>query len=113
MSLSPPSPSLLVFFFCYDVLIGRLAFLNAQSALETLPRVIDIMAKELNWSRTRKQQEWNSTVAYLRTMGLPDKLAKLTRSQVERGDVARFENMEEYRRYSRHDGPVVSSFVES
>ena len=87
--------------------------MNAQAALEALPRVIDIMAKELNWPRARKRQEWNSTVAYLRTMGLPDKLAKLTRSQVERGDVAKFENMEEYRRYSRHDGPVVSSFVES
>lgn len=83
----------------------RLAFLNAQAALEALPRVIDIMGQELNWSRARKQQEWQSTVAYLRTMGLPEKLSKLSRSQVERGEVAKFDNTEEYRRYTRHDGP--------
>jgi glycerol-3-phosphate dehydrogenase len=86
---------------------GRLAFLNAQAALEALPRVIDIMAKEKNWSRSRKHKEWNTTVAYLQTMGLPEKLAKLTRSQVERGDVAKFDNREDYRLYARHDGPVV------
>ena len=65
------------------------------------------MASELNWSTARKKQEWNSTVSYLRTMGLPEKLAKLSRSQVERGEVAKFENQEEYRRYTRHDGPVA------
>jgi len=83
----------------------RLAFLNAQAALEALPRVIDLMGQELNWSRARKQQEWQSTVAYLRTMGLPEKLSNLSRSQVERGEVAKFDNTEEYRRYTRHDGP--------
>jgi glycerol-3-phosphate dehydrogenase len=81
-----------------------LAFLNAQAALEALPRVVDIMASELNWSKARKKQEWNSTVAYLRTMGLPEKLSKLSRSQVEKGEVAKFENRDEYRRYTRHDG---------
>ena len=85
----------------------RLAFLNAQAALEALPRVIDIMTSELNWSNARKQQEWTSTVSYLTTMGLPEKLAKLTRAQVEKGEVAKFENQEEYRRYTRHDGPVL------
>jgi glycerol-3-phosphate dehydrogenase len=85
----------------------RLAFLNAQAALEALPRVIDLMAAELNWSRARKNQEWNSTILYLKTMGLPEKLSKLTRSQVERGDVAKFDNREDYRRYARHDGPTA------
>ena len=65
------------------------------------------MGTELNWSHARKRQEWTTTVDYLRTMGLPEKLAKLTRSQVERGDVAKFENQEDYRRYTRHDGPVA------
>jgi len=87
------------------LLTGRLAFLNAQAALEALPRVIDIMATELNWSRARKQQEWNATLTYLKTMGLPEKWSKLTRAQVEKGEVAKFENIEEYRRYTRHDGP--------
>lgn len=36
----------------------RLAFLNAQAALEALPKVIDIMGAELNWSQTRKDVEW-------------------------------------------------------
>ena len=81
--------------------------MNAQAALEALPRVIDIMASELNWSSSRKQQEWTAAVSYLRTMGLPEKLAKMNRSQVERGDVAKFDNQEEYRMYTRHDGPVA------
>jgi len=38
----------------------RLAFLNAQAALEALPGVIDIMAEELKWSNTRKEFEWKS-----------------------------------------------------
>ena len=36
---------------------SRLAFLNAQAASEALPRVLDLMAKELNWSKSRKEQE--------------------------------------------------------
>jgi glycerol-3-phosphate dehydrogenase len=81
--------------------------LNAQASLEALPRVIDIMATELNWSHSRKKEEWKTAVEYLKTMGLPEKLAKLSRSQVERGEVAKFDNEEEYKRYTRHDGPVA------
>ncbi|KFA60118.1 hypothetical protein S40285_09502, partial [Stachybotrys chlorohalonatus IBT 40285] len=33
----------------------RLAFLNAQAALEALPKIIDIMTEELNWSRQRQE----------------------------------------------------------
>ena len=36
----------------------RLAFLNAQAALEALPKVIDIMATELKWDNKRKAVEW-------------------------------------------------------
>jgi glycerol-3-phosphate dehydrogenase len=36
----------------------RLAFLNAQAALEALPKVIDIMAAELKWDNKRKDVEW-------------------------------------------------------
>jgi glycerol-3-phosphate dehydrogenase len=39
----------------------RLAFLNAQAALEALPKVIDIMAAELNWNRKRKDAEWKDS----------------------------------------------------
>ena len=64
------------------------------------------MAEELHWSKSRKQQEWDATLTYLKTMGLPEKLSKLSRRQVEKGQVANFENREDYRRYSRHDGPT-------
>lgn len=39
----------------------RLAFLNAQAALEALPKVIDIMATELNWDSKRKDHEWRES----------------------------------------------------
>jgi glycerol-3-phosphate dehydrogenase len=39
----------------------RLAFLNAQAALEALPRVIDIMAGELKWDRRRQEVEWKES----------------------------------------------------
>lgn len=32
----------------------RLAFVDAQAALAALPRVIEIMSKELGWSRARQ-----------------------------------------------------------
>jgi glycerol-3-phosphate dehydrogenase len=39
----------------------RLAFLNAQAALEALPKVIDIMAAELKWDKQRKEVEWRDS----------------------------------------------------
>jgi glycerol-3-phosphate dehydrogenase len=48
----------------------RLSFLNAQAALEALPRVIDIMAEELNWTAARKQEELTCTTRFLQSMGL-------------------------------------------
>lgn len=39
----------------------RLAFLNCQAALEALPKVIDIMATELNWDNKRKETEWKDS----------------------------------------------------
>ncbi|KAJ1758018.1 mitochondrial glycerol-3-phosphate dehydrogenase [Coemansia sp. RSA 1591] len=52
----------------------RLAFLDAQAAREALPRVIDIMAKELKWDDARKQREGRKGLEYLTTMGLPDSI---------------------------------------
>ena len=43
----------------------RLAFLNAQAALEALPKVIDIMATELNWDSRRKDLEWKDCMSPL------------------------------------------------
>ena len=33
----------------------RLAFLNVQAAHEALPRIVDIMAAELKWDKSRKK----------------------------------------------------------
>ncbi|RKF55613.1 Glycerol-3-phosphate dehydrogenase, mitochondrial [Erysiphe neolycopersici] len=63
----------------------RLAFLNAQAALEATPIVIDIMASELNWDNDRKNIEWMDAVKFLESMGLPKSMLNLTRSQVEGG----------------------------
>ncbi|KAJ3185929.1 mitochondrial glycerol-3-phosphate dehydrogenase [Gaertneriomyces sp. JEL0708] len=48
----------------------RLAFLNAQAALEALPTVIDIMADELNWDQARKDKELAEAKEFLKFMGL-------------------------------------------
>jgi glycerol-3-phosphate dehydrogenase len=36
----------------------RLAFLNAQAALDALPRIIDMMTQELKWDKKRQAVEW-------------------------------------------------------
>jgi glycerol-3-phosphate dehydrogenase len=66
----------------------RLSFLNAQAALHALPKVIDIMADELKWSETRKQNEWKDTVNFLASMGLPSDMLQITREQVLRGEMS-------------------------
>lgn len=48
----------------------RLAFLNVETAQEILPRVVDVMAKELGWSRARKEQESKDAMEFLVQMGL-------------------------------------------
>ncbi|TGO84811.1 hypothetical protein BPOR_0462g00010 [Botrytis porri] len=82
----------------------RLAFLNAQAALEAAPKVIDIMAGELGWSNKRKEVEWTDTVKFLESMGLPKSKLTATRKQVESGKLE-FKDSVEYKMYSRHDQP--------
>ncbi|THG98934.1 hypothetical protein EW026_g3317 [Hermanssonia centrifuga] len=49
----------------------RLSFLNAQSALQALPNIVDILAEELKWDRKRKEEEIENGIQFLLTMGLP------------------------------------------
>jgi glycerol-3-phosphate dehydrogenase len=79
----------------------RLAFLNAQAALEALPRVIDLMAEELKWDSKRKDLEWRESVAFLASMGLPKSKLGLTRKDVESGK-AGFADEYERKLYSRY-----------
>ncbi|KAI0483991.1 FAD dependent oxidoreductase-domain-containing protein [Xylariaceae sp. FL0804] len=88
----------------------RLAFLNAQAALECLPRIIDIMTQELHWDKTRQDREWKDTVAFLESMGLPQPMLKSTRADVEKGKLD-FSSSLEYQMYSRHDKPAVDEEV--
>ena len=47
--------------------------MNARAALDALPRVVDIMASELSWSRAQKRRQIEQAVLFLRSMGLaPD-----------------------------------------
>ncbi|CAG8449937.1 6667_t:CDS:2 [Cetraspora pellucida] len=49
----------------------RLAFLDVQATLESLPRIMEIMSKELGWSSEQQKREFNQAVEFLITMGLP------------------------------------------
>jgi len=48
----------------------RLAFLNTKSAEFALPRVVDLMANELQWDNRRRASEYRSARRFLRTMNM-------------------------------------------
>ncbi|KAI9300833.1 FAD dependent oxidoreductase-domain-containing protein [Cunninghamella echinulata] len=54
----------------------RLAFLNAEAALQALPRVIEIMSEELKWDKARQKEEFEKTSVFLVTMGLASEKAE-------------------------------------
>ncbi|NWH65413.1 GPDM protein, partial [Geococcyx californianus] len=62
----------------------RLAFLNVQAAEEALPRIVDIMGKELNWSEQKKKEELEAARRFLYyEMGYKVKSDQLTdRSEI-------------------------------
>ena len=65
----------------------RLSFLNAQAALRALPRVVEIMAEDLNWSYSRQRAEIERATKFLASMGLPPGIeppSLKTRSFVEK-----------------------------
>ena len=82
----------------------RLAFLNAQAALEALPGIIDLMGSELGWGELRREREWKEAVTFLGSMGLPEGKLRLSRREVEQGRVGKYLD-EEYGMYARHDKP--------
>lgn len=79
----------------------RLAFLNAQAALEALPKVIDLMAEELKWDSKRKDKEWTDSVQFLASMGLAKSKLGVTRRDVESGKAGEYDEHER-KLYSRH-----------
>ncbi|MCJ1475230.1 mitochondrial glycerol-3-phosphate dehydrogenase [Lambiella insularis] len=83
----------------------RLAFLNAQAALEALPNVIDLMGEELKWDKKRKDLEWRESVKFLASMGLAKSKLSVSRKDVESGRAAVYDEHER-KLYSRHDQPA-------
>ncbi|KAB8214890.1 FAD dependent oxidoreductase-domain-containing protein [Aspergillus novoparasiticus] len=83
----------------------RLAFLNAEAALEALPSIIDLMSEELNWDNKRKDLEWKESVSFLSSMGLPKNFLGLSRAQVEAGKVKQVDSAE-HQASSRTDPPA-------
>ncbi len=53
----------------------RLAFLDQKAALETLPRVTDLLGKVLSWDDNRKQQDNQEAEAYLGKARQPQPVA--------------------------------------
>ncbi|XP_051479484.1 glycerol-3-phosphate dehydrogenase, mitochondrial isoform X2 [Apus apus] len=59
----------------------RLAFLNVQAAEEALPRIVDIMGKQLGWSEQKKKEELETARKFLYyEMGYKVKSDQLTDS---------------------------------
>ena len=86
----------------------RLAFLNAQAALEALPFVIDMMGEELHWDRKRKELEWEESVQFLASMGLAKSKLNVSRRDVESGKAAEYDEHER-KLYSRHGQSLFSA----
>ncbi|KAL6916943.1 hypothetical protein ACHAPO_006717 [Fusarium lateritium] len=74
----------------------RLSFLDSSKALQALPRVIDIAATELQWSKARKAQEKADSIAFLASMGLEQKTdAPVQASQEERMPARQIEHSQQ------------------
>ncbi|XP_013888373.1 glycerol-3-phosphate dehydrogenase, mitochondrial isoform X1 [Austrofundulus limnaeus] len=59
----------------------RLGFLNVQAADEALPRIVQIMGKELNWSQEKKTEELEAAKKFLyHEMGYRSRSEQLTKT---------------------------------
>lgn len=68
---------------CVDFIArrSRMAFLDTEATMEALPRVIDIMGEELDWTETRKQLEFQEGINFLSSMGVdPVRIAELAKT---------------------------------
>lgn len=75
----------------------RLAFLNSEAAKEAVPRVAEIMAKELGWSPEVEAAQVTSALAYVSTYGgpVPDKAGASLRSATFRDIIDIFKAIDE------------------
>ncbi|XP_027866820.1 glycerol-3-phosphate dehydrogenase, mitochondrial isoform X1 [Xiphophorus couchianus] len=74
----------------------RLGFLNVQAADEALPRIVQIMGKELNWSQEKRTEELEAAKMFLyHEMGYRSRSERLTTSSeihLDYQDVMRYKN---------------------
>ncbi|XP_043966139.1 glycerol-3-phosphate dehydrogenase, mitochondrial isoform X1 [Gambusia affinis] len=74
----------------------RLGFLNVQAADEALPRIVQIMGKELNWSQEKRTEELEAAKMFLyHEMGYRSRAERLTTSSeinLNYQDVMRYKN---------------------
>ncbi|WFD01155.1 glycerol-3-phosphate dehydrogenase [Malassezia yamatoensis] len=49
---------------------SRMSFLDTEATIECLPRVIDLMGEELDWSESRRQLEFEESLHFLTSMGV-------------------------------------------
>ncbi|KAI0335747.1 DAO-domain-containing protein [Cubamyces sp. BRFM 1775] len=70
----------------------RLSFLNAQAALDALPRVVEILTEELHWAPARAKAEFAAAQDFLASMGLPPGAAPRPLSSEPRTVVECFES---------------------
>lgn len=72
----------------------RLGFLNVQAADEALPRIVQIMGKELNWSEERKKAELEASKKFLyQEMGYrarDEQLSKTSEINLDYQEVIRY-----------------------
>lgn len=71
----------------------RLSFLNAQAALDALPRVVELMAEELHWSPARAKAETAAGTEFLLSMGLAPGAVSRRAAQDAKGVVERVEDV--------------------
>ncbi|KAK9311137.1 hypothetical protein V1524DRAFT_460532 [Lipomyces starkeyi] len=67
----------------------RLASLNSAAALESLPKVIDIMSSKVKWDNTCQEKEWNDSIMFLCSTG-PENGKYFSRVEIESGKQKRW-----------------------
>merc|ERR1711924_408681 len=90
----------------YKRLSNKHMLLDAEAAVEALPRVIDLMARELSWSRARKDQEREDARKFLATMYVPVDDGKTAQDVVD-AVIARGANRKLTRQLTRLDTTKV------
>lgn len=78
----------------------RLAFIDAEAAMASLPKVIDVLATHQSWTESRVELEWRESLSFLRSMGLSDELAALSREEVEMGALEMIQSRKKTQRES-------------